>query len=179
MIFIFLAKVSCPASSIQWMFQHSSSNPGRQPANLQARQGRVLYHYDMDDIDMSEGEWLILARTNFFANKVSQHMKSMGVLFWREGSGWSVSSRVLIRSGAIICAAISIIFVLILCIIITIIIVIIITIMAPVARTRWTHISHAPDLVQHTRNLDQNQQPCGHHHHLPPPHHHPRHHYNT
>jgi len=58
-------------------------------------EGRVLYHYDMDDIDMSEGEWLILARTNFFANKVSQHMKSMGVLFWREGSGWSVSSRVL------------------------------------------------------------------------------------
>jgi len=47
------------------------------------------------DVDIREGEWLILTRTNFIANKVASDLKDQGFLYWREGSGWSISPNVL------------------------------------------------------------------------------------
>ena len=44
---------------------------------------------------MTNGEWLILARTNYIANKVCVRMKEEGYLYWREGTGWSISPNVL------------------------------------------------------------------------------------
>lgn len=57
--------------------------------------GTVVWHRDIMDVDLQNGEWLILARTNFIANKVANDLKEEGYLFWREGSGWSISPNVL------------------------------------------------------------------------------------
>ena len=57
--------------------------------------GTVVWHRDILDVDLTAGEWLILARTNFIANKIATTIKEQGYLFWREGSGWSISPNVL------------------------------------------------------------------------------------
>ena len=57
--------------------------------------GSVSYHYDIDELDLQNGEWMILCRTNYIANKLAGQLKTMGHLFWRTGNGWSVSSRTL------------------------------------------------------------------------------------
>ena len=57
--------------------------------------GAVVWHRDILDVDLTAGEWLILARTNFIANKISNTLKEQGFLYWREGSGWSISPNVL------------------------------------------------------------------------------------
>jgi len=57
--------------------------------------GHVVWHRDIMDVDLTRGEWLILARTNYIANKISTELKEQGYLFWREGSGWSISPNVL------------------------------------------------------------------------------------
>ena len=62
--------------------------------------GSVNFHYTLDEIDMSEGEWLILCRTNQVVNKVAKQMKDWGLLFWREGAGYSASTRVLTAAQA-------------------------------------------------------------------------------
>ncbi len=62
--------------------------------------GSVNFHYALDEIDMSEGEWLILCRTNQIVNKVAKQMKDWGLLFWREGAGYSASTRVLTAAQA-------------------------------------------------------------------------------
>ena len=59
------------------------------------REGSISFHYSFDEIDMSQGEWLILCRTNYIANQIGGKMKDWGLLFWREGAGYSVSTRVL------------------------------------------------------------------------------------
>jgi DNA helicase-2/ATP-dependent DNA helicase PcrA len=58
--------------------------------------GMVTWHNDILDVDMREGEWLILTRTNYIANKVCQSLRDEGYVFWREGEGWSVSLNVLV-----------------------------------------------------------------------------------
>ena len=57
--------------------------------------GLVVWHHDIMDVDLTSGEWLILARTNHIANKIASDLKEQGFLFWREGSGWSISPNVL------------------------------------------------------------------------------------
>ena len=58
-------------------------------------QGEIIWHRDIMDVDIRTGEWLILARTNYIANKVASDLKDQGFLYWREGSGWSISPNVL------------------------------------------------------------------------------------
>ena len=58
--------------------------------------GFVTWHNNILDVDMREGEWLILTRTNYIANKVCQSLRDEGYVFWREGEGWSVSINVLV-----------------------------------------------------------------------------------
>jgi ATP-dependent exoDNAse (exonuclease V) beta subunit len=69
----------------------------RQIKNWQptTNKGAVFWHYDIMDVDLRTGEWLILARTNYIANKVANKIKDSGYLYWREGSGWSISPNVL------------------------------------------------------------------------------------
>ena len=57
--------------------------------------GHVVWHHDIMDLNLHAGEWLILARTNYIANKIAADLKEQGYLFWREGSGWSISPNVL------------------------------------------------------------------------------------
>jgi superfamily I DNA/RNA helicase len=59
------------------------------------RQGNLSWHRDIMELDLENGEWLILARTNYIANKISTRLKEDGYLFWREGAGWSLSQNVL------------------------------------------------------------------------------------
>ena len=58
-------------------------------------QGSITWHRDIMDVDIREGEWLILTRTNYIANRVASDLKDQGYLYWREGSGWSISPNVL------------------------------------------------------------------------------------
>jgi DNA helicase IV len=59
------------------------------------QKGSITWHRDILDVDLSSGEWLILARTNYIVNKVCVKLKEDGHLFWREGTGWSISPNVL------------------------------------------------------------------------------------
>jgi superfamily I DNA/RNA helicase len=47
------------------------------------------------DLDLRTGEWLILGRTNFIVNKIAKDLRDQGYLFWREGTGWSISPNTL------------------------------------------------------------------------------------
>ena len=38
--------------------------------------GKVNYHWEIDKVDLSKGEWLILARTNLFLEKNSLLLRS-------------------------------------------------------------------------------------------------------
>lgn len=57
--------------------------------------GVVCWHRDMMDVDLTKGEWLILTRTNYLANLVSVSLKEQGYLFFRDGTGWSISPNIL------------------------------------------------------------------------------------
>lgn len=63
--------------------------------NPTEHRGTVVWHRDIMDVDIQTGEWLILARTNYIANQVANELRDEGYLFWREGSGWSISPNVL------------------------------------------------------------------------------------
>ena len=56
-----------------------------QPQN---HDGFVSWYRDILDVDLTSGEWLILARTNYLVNKVCLRLKEDGHLFWREGTGF-------------------------------------------------------------------------------------------
>ena len=58
--------------------------------------GMVTWHNNILDVDMREGEWLILTRTNYIAKQVCNKLREEGYIFWREGEGWSVSLNVLL-----------------------------------------------------------------------------------
>ena len=49
--------------------------------------GSVNWHYDILDVDIRSGEWLILGRTNNIVNRVGTMLKEQGFVFWREGRG--------------------------------------------------------------------------------------------
>ena len=57
--------------------------------------GLVSYYFNVMDINFNEGEWYILARTNKILSKISEQLQKEGYLFWREGSGWSVSEGII------------------------------------------------------------------------------------
>jgi superfamily I DNA/RNA helicase len=57
--------------------------------------GSVSYYFDVMDINFNEGEWYVLARTNRILSIVSEKLQNEGYLFWREGSGWSVSEDII------------------------------------------------------------------------------------
>src|SRR5210317_1567913 len=59
------------------------------------KDGTITWHRDILDVDLTSGEWLILARTNYITNKICTRLKEEGYLFWREGPGWSISPNVL------------------------------------------------------------------------------------
>lgn len=59
------------------------------------RRGKVTWHRDILDVDLSNGEWLILARTNYIANSVAKRLYDQGYLYWYQGRGWSISPYVL------------------------------------------------------------------------------------
>lgn len=57
--------------------------------------GSVEFHYDIMDLDLTSGEWLILGRTNKIVNEIGTLLKDQGYVYWREGSGWSISPKTL------------------------------------------------------------------------------------
>ena len=48
-------------------------------------EGSVLSYYRFEDVDVSEGQWLIMASTNYLLNPVHEWLKGMGILFERNG----------------------------------------------------------------------------------------------
>ena len=46
-------------------------------------EGSVNYHTAVEHIDMSEGEWLLLARNNYLLNPVEEYLQTVGVLYER------------------------------------------------------------------------------------------------
>ena len=48
--------------------------------------GDVEYHWELDKVDLSKGEWLILARTNLFLEKVAYYLDQNGYYFQRRNS---------------------------------------------------------------------------------------------
>ena len=69
----------------------------RQTKNWQPTKtdGTITWHRDILDVDLTSGEWLVLARTNYITNKVCNRLKEDGYLYWREGTGWSISPNVI------------------------------------------------------------------------------------
>ena len=59
------------------------------------RRGSISWHFNLDEIDLTQGQWLVLCRTNYIANQVASRMKDMGLLFFRQGSGFSVSQKII------------------------------------------------------------------------------------
>ena len=59
------------------------------------KDGSITWHRDILDVDLTDGEWLILARTNYITNKICNRLREDGYLYWREGTGWSISPNVI------------------------------------------------------------------------------------
>jgi DNA helicase-2/ATP-dependent DNA helicase PcrA len=59
----------------------------RQPKEWNPREfdGDVKYYNDFEHVDISQGEWLILASTNYLLNDMHNWIKSQGLLFERQG----------------------------------------------------------------------------------------------
>ena len=57
----------------------------RQPKSWESRDfaGQVSFYHDIQDIDMSSGEWLVLASTNYLLDPVHGMLKGSGLLFER------------------------------------------------------------------------------------------------
>ena len=58
-------------------------------------EGNVSYYYDAMDINFNRGEWYVLARTNRILSDIGNKLQDEGYMFWREGSGWSVSEKLI------------------------------------------------------------------------------------
>ena len=63
--------------------------------NAREEEGHVSYHYKIDELPLEEGQWMILARTNYIANRIATDLKNNGYLFWRNGNGWSIANATL------------------------------------------------------------------------------------
>ena len=48
-------------------------------------EGTVTYHKSFEHIDISKGEWLILARNNYLLGKVEEHVKNSGYFYTKSG----------------------------------------------------------------------------------------------
>lgn len=59
----------------------------RQPKtwNPREEQGSIQYYNDYTDVNVTKGEWLILAATNYLLNDMYDWLKSQGLLFERNG----------------------------------------------------------------------------------------------
>ncbi len=59
----------------------------RVPKTWSARdeQGELHFYQRYSDVDLVDGSWLILAPTNYVLNGVHEYLKSMGILFERNG----------------------------------------------------------------------------------------------
>ena len=75
--------------------------------NAREQEGHVSYHYKIDELPLEEGQWMILARTNYIANRIATDLKNNGYLFWRKAmagvlqmprSRWFVGSPVLVEA---------------------------------------------------------------------------------
>jgi len=68
----------------------------RQPKTWKPReeQGQVLTYNSYEHVDVTQGDWLILASTNYMLNDMHSWLKSQGILFERHGQR-SISDKVL------------------------------------------------------------------------------------
>jgi DNA helicase-2/ATP-dependent DNA helicase PcrA len=59
----------------------------RQPKEWKARdfEGMVKTYYRFEDVPIDEGQWLIMAATNYMLNPVHEWLKSQGIVFERSG----------------------------------------------------------------------------------------------
>ena len=59
----------------------------RQPKEWKARdfEGEVHTYYRFEDVVLGDGQWLILAATNYMLNPIHEWLKSQGILFERSG----------------------------------------------------------------------------------------------
>jgi DNA helicase-2/ATP-dependent DNA helicase PcrA len=48
-------------------------------------EGDVKFYYDFQHVDITQGEWLLLASTNYLLNEMHHWIKSQGLLFERQG----------------------------------------------------------------------------------------------
>lgn len=53
--------------------------------NPREEQGELHFYQRYTDVDLVDGSWLILAPTNYVLNSVHEYLKSMGILFERNG----------------------------------------------------------------------------------------------
>lgn len=62
----------------------------RQPKQWSSREavGRVSYESSIYDLDMSEGNWLILARHHFLLTPIQQQLRNCGYIY-KSGKNWS------------------------------------------------------------------------------------------
>lgn len=68
----------------------------RQPKEWHPREevGRIQYYEAFDHVDVSNGEWLILASTNYMLNDLHEWLRSQGLMFERHGQR-SISESIL------------------------------------------------------------------------------------
>ena len=59
----------------------------RQPKTWSPRQeqGEIHYYNHFEQVDITEGEWLVMASTNYMLNDMHEWIKSQGLLFERHG----------------------------------------------------------------------------------------------
>jgi len=59
----------------------------RQPKEWSPRTegGEISYYNDFQQVDISSGQWLIMAATNYMLNDMHEWIKSQGLLFERHG----------------------------------------------------------------------------------------------
>lgn len=68
----------------------------RQPKEWHPRKedGRIAYYESFEHVDVSHGDWLILASTNYMLNDLYEWLKSQGLMFERHGQR-SISENIL------------------------------------------------------------------------------------
>ena len=62
--------------------------------NAQPAEGKLFWHADIEHVDMSEGQWLILARNNYLLNRVENQCRLEG-FFYKRGNRKGVRDSVL------------------------------------------------------------------------------------
>lgn len=75
------AKVHALANSIVQRIKN------RQPKNWapRAEEGEIKYYNHFEQVDITQGEWLLMASTNYMLNEMHEWLRSQGLLFERHG----------------------------------------------------------------------------------------------